>query len=104
MVFGFGDDDDDDYDDDDDSSFFSFLTPTTTFVICAIFFLLIYIIYEYFVESSSVSTSYICFAIIGIFIGSGCIVYMKTYSSIVEWMVSIILTFGTAMFYYLFML
>ncbi len=84
-------------------SMLSFITPVTLFATCAILLLIIYYIYENFYVGSSVSTSYICFSIIGIFAGIGGLIYLKTYSSIFEWAGSIGLTIGTAFFYYQFM-
>jgi len=98
------DDDDDAYADyDDDSSFFSFITPMNMFVACAVLFLIIYIAYEKFYEDSSVSTSYICFAIIGILGGIFVMKWFGAWSSLIEWAISIILTLGTMLFYYVFL-
>jgi hypothetical protein len=93
-----------DDDDDDESSFFSFITPLNLFVTSAVLLLIIYIAYEKFHENSSVSTWYICFAIIGIFIGIFLIKWFGRWASFIEWGISLVLTLGTAWFYYQFLL
>ena len=98
------DDDEDEGYDYDDEGFFSFITPTNLFVACSILFLIIYIGYDRYYSNSYGSTSYICCAICGIFLGVGAIKFLGSFSSTIEWGISIIMTFFMALFYYIFMI
>ena len=93
--------DDDDYDED---NFWFFLTPLNIFITFSVLFLIIYIIYEKIYSKSTVSTSFICFAITGLILGIFILKFIGEWSSIIQWILSTIMTLGTVLFYYFFII